>query len=492
MSVVESIERRLYIDGTWSEGTGASVIDVVNPATEEIVARVPEASEDDIGQAVLAARRAFDDGPWPNLAPRDRSEALWRFHDALASRKSELIELTVTEAGSTQMLGDFLQVQTPLDHLAWWAERAATFPFTEPLPPVLGMGIGQGVVRKEPVGVVAGLTPFNFPIFLNLWKLGPALAMGNACVLKPSPFTPLEAIVLAEAAEAAELPRGVLNVVTGDIEGSKLLTTHPAVDLVSFTGSDAVGKQVMAQASGSLKKVLLELGGKSACLIFPGVDLDRVIPSAAMMGFLTHCGQGCALTTRLVVHKSIHDRVVEKLCEFLPLMSIGDPANPANMIGPLIRESQRERVERYVQLGLDEGAELVYGGARPEGLDKGFFYMPTLFDNVDNKMTIAQEEIFGPVGAVISFSDTDEAIRIANDSRYGLAGAVWHPDPVDAYGIASKLRTGTVTINGGGGGMNAAAPFGGYKHSGVGRELSDHGLHEYLELKTVMWGAGQL
>ena len=426
------------------------------------------------------------------MKPRERSDALWRFHEALASRKPELVELSVAEAGSTQMIGDFLQVQTPLDHLAWWAERAGTFPFTEPLPPVMGMGIGQGVVRKEPVGVVAALTPFNFPLFLNLWKLGPALAMGNTCVLKPSPYTPLEAIVLAEAAEAAELPPGVVNVVTGDVEAAKLVTTHSGVDLVSFTGSDVVGSQVMAQASQSLKKVLLELGGKSACLVFPGVDLDQVVPAAAMTGFLTHCGQGCALTTRLLVHESLHDRFVEKLCDFLSFVTVGNPADPSSMVGPLIRESQRERVERYVQLGIDEGAELVFGGKRPDGIDKGYFYSPTLFTNVDNKMKIAQDEIFGPVGVVIPFSDPEEAIQIANDSRYGLSGAVWHPDPLDAYAMAARLRTGSVTINGGGGGMNPAAPFGGYKHSGVGRELSDHGLHEYLELKTVMWSAGRL
>lgn len=479
----------LYIDGRWVAGRGGE-LEVINPANEEVIGRVPEASVADIQDAVSAARRAFDDGPWGRMTPAERSKLLVAFHEACVARKQEILDLNVAEAGSTQLLADFLQVSIPLEHFRWFAERAATYPFEEPLPPTIGMGIGQGVVRKEPAGVVAAITPFNFPFFLNLWKLGPALATGNTMVLKPSPYTPLEAFLLGEIADEVGLPPGVLNVVTGDVDAGRELTTSPDVDIVSFTGSDVVGRKVMAQAAEGLKKTLLELGGKSALIVCAGSDLDKVVPQA-IMGFTTHCGQGCALTTRILVQRSIHDDLVERIRNFLGFMSIGDPADPTVMVGPLIRESQRERVERYVELGRAEGAQVAFGGGRPPGLDRGYFVEPTLFTGVDNSMRIAREEIFGPVGCVIPFDDIDEAVRIANDSPYGLAGGVWHPDPIVAYDIARRIRAGTITVNGGGGGFGSHGPFGGFKQSGVGRELSDYGLLEYLELKTVQWGVGQ-
>ncbi len=482
-------EYDLFIDGTWTPGHGGELA-VINPANGENIGRVPEASVEDIDAAVTAARHAFDEGPWPTMAPAERSRILLAFLDALTKRKESLLDLNMAEAGSTRMLADFLQVGIPLEHFRWFAERAATFPFEEPLPPVIGMGIGQGIISKEPVGVVAAITPFNFPLFLNLWKIGPALAMGNTMVLKPSPHTPLEAFVLGEIAEEAGLPPGVLNVVTGGIDAGRALTTSPGVDLVSFTGSDVVGSEVMGQAALGLKKTLLELGGKSANIIFAGSDLDRVVPQT-IMGFTTHAGQGCALTTRILVQRSIHDQLVERLCTFLGFLSVGDPTDPMVMMGPLISEAQRARVERYVALGRDEGATVAFGGGRPDGLENGFFVQPTLFTDVDNSMRIAREEIFGPVGCIIAFDTLDEAVQIANDSPYGLAGAVWHPDPVAAYGVAKRLRTGTVTVNGGGGGFGPYGPFGGFKRSGIGRELSDYGLHEYVELKTIQWGAAQ-
>jgi len=479
----------LYIDGQWVAGRGGE-LEVLNPATEEVIGRVPEASVEDIHDAVAAARRAFEEGPWPRMRPAERSKLLVAFHEACQARKQEILELNVAESGSTQLLADFLQVTIPLEHFRWFAERAATFPFEEPLPPTIGMGIGQGVVRKEPAGVVAAITPFNFPFFLNLWKLGPALAAGNTVVLKPSPYTPLEAFLLGELADEVGLPSGVLNIVTGDVDAGRALTTSDEVDIVSFTGSDVVGRKVMAQAAEGLKKTLLELGGKSALIVCAGSNLDKVVPQA-IMGFTTHCGQGCALTTRILVQRSIHDDLVERLRTFLGFMSVGDPADPSVMMGPLIREAQRERVERYVELGRTEGAEVAFGGGRPAGLDRGFFVQPTLFTGVDNSMRIAREEIFGPVGCVIPFDDVDDAVRIANDSPYGLAGGVWHPDPVVAYDMASRVRAGTITVNGGGGGFGPYGPFGGFKQSGIGRELSDYGLLEYLELKTVQWGAAQ-
>lgn len=482
----------LFVDGAWVPGTGDEEITVLNPATEETIGRVPQATTKDVVAAIEAARRAFDEGPWGRSTPTERSRFLQRFHESLVARKDELVNLVVQEAGSAQMLADFLQVQTPLDHLAWWAERAATFPYIEPMPPSVGLlGLGQGAIHKEPVGVVGAITPFNFPIFLNLWKLGPALAMGNTVVLKPSPYTPLEAFVLGEVLAELDLPPGVVNIVTGDIAAGEELTTNPAVDLVSFTGSDVVGRSVMGQASGTLKKTLLELGGKSANIVFEGVNLDDVA-SGAVMGFTTHCGQGCALTTRILVQRRIHDELVEKMKTFLEFLPVGDPADPANLMGPLIRESQRERVEGYVQIALEEGAELAFGGGRPAALDRGYFVEPTLLTGVENSMRIAQEEVFGPVGVVIPFDDADDAVRLANDSRFGLGGGVWHPDPAQAYEVAKRLRTGMVQVNGGGGALiNQFGTFGGYKQSGVGRELSDHGLQEYCELKTIAWPAGR-
>lgn len=479
----------LFIDGAWTPASSDDHLTVINPATEERIGEVAQASTSDVVRAIAAARRAFDEGPWPRMAPAERARYLAAFHAALVRRKEELVDLVVTEAGSTRMVADFLQVQTPLDHLAWWAERAASFPYMEPLPPVTGMGLGQGVILKEPVGVVAAITPFNFPIFLNLWKLGPALAMGNTVVLKPSPYTPLEAFVLAEVLAEIGLPPGVVNVVTGDAAAGAELTTNPGVDLISFTGSDVVGRKVMEQASGGLKKVLLELGGKSPNIIFGGADLDRLLPMA-VMGFTIHCGQGCALTTRILVQRSMHDELVERMRAFLGFFSVGDPSDPSVMMGPLIREEQRARVERFVASGIEAGAEVAFGGGRPAGVDRGFFVEPTLFTGVENSMEIAQEEIFGPVGVVIPFDSEDDAIRIANDTRYGLGGGIWHPDPARAFELARQIRTGMVTINGGGGGFTPFGTFGGYKHSGIGRELGDHGLHEYVELKTVAWPVG--
>jgi len=376
-----------------------------------------------------------------------------------------------------------------------WAERAATLESVEALPPMTtGVGtLGQGAVLKEPAGVVAAITPYNFPILLAVWKLGPALATGNTVVLKPSPYTPLSALIFGEIAEEAELPQGVLNVVTGGIEVGRALTTEPGVDIVTFTGSDAVGREVMAQAATGLKKVVLELGGKSANLVLEDANLDDplFLPSA-LGGFITHSGQACAVTTRLLVHRSLYDEVAARLQAALPFVKIGNPLDPEVAMGPLIREQARERVERYVKLGLEEGAKLLAGGSRPKDLAKGFFFEPTLFGDVDNRMKIAQDEIFGPVGCLIPFDSDEEAVRLANDSRYGLGGAIWSGNSLRAYELAKKVRTGSITINGGHAGMSPMpyAPFGGYKQSGLGRENGDLGLEEYRQVKTVSWPAG--
>ena len=482
---------RLYIGGEWVEASGDDAVAVVNPATEEVIAQVPQASVADVDRAVTAARRAADEGPWPRMSPRERSNALLRFTQVIADRKTELVDLIIAEAGSARSIASALQFDTPLRYANWFAERTASFPFLEPLPPNAGpRGLGQGVILKEPVGVVAAITPFNFPLYLNLVKVVPALAAGNTVVLKPSPLTPLEALVLGEIADAAELPAGVLNVVTGDVEASERLTMHPGVDMVSFTGSDAVGKKIMGQAAEGLKKILLELGGKSPNIVFKGSDVDKFAKSAAF-GFTSHAGQGCALPTRILADRAIYDDVVDKLAAALGKINVGDPTDTATGMGPLIREAQRARVERYVDAGTAEGARVAWGGSRPASLTRGYFYEPTLFADVKSSMSVAQDEIFGPVGVVIPFDGEDEAVAIANDTRYGLAASVWHPDAVRAFDLAQRIQAGTVSINGGGGGPNPWGPFGGYKQSGIGREFGDYGLLEYTQLKTVSWSAGR-
>ena len=475
---------QLYIGGEWVEATSDDGLDVINPATEEVIGQVPQASVEDVDRAVAVARRAFEEGPWPRQSARERSDALLRFMQTVADRQAELLP-------GSRMVLDALQFDTGFRYAQWFAERTASFPYLDPLPPQAGArGLGQGVILKEPIGVVAAITPFNFPLYLNLSKVVPALAMGNTVVLKPSPYTPLEAFVLGEIADAAELPPGVLNVVTGEVAAGERLTTHPGVDMISFTGSDFVGKKIMSQAAEGLKRILLELGGKSPNIAFAGSDVQKFAQSAAA-GFTIHAGQGCALPTRILADRSVYDDVVEGMRAALAKVSVGDPTDRKTMMGPLIREAQRERVERYVAAGTSEGARLACGGRRPAGIERGYFFEPTLFADVSSSMSVAQDEIFGPVGVVIPFDGEEEGIRIANDSRYGLAASVWHPDPVRAYEIARLVQAGTVSINGGGGGPNLWGPFGGYKHSGIGREYGDYGLLEYTQLKTVSWSAGR-
>jgi aldehyde dehydrogenase (NAD+) len=482
---------RLYIGGAWVEATGDAEVAVLNPATEAVIAQVRQASTADVDRAVAAARHAFDDGPWPRMSPRERSDALVRFTQIVTDRRNELVDLIIAEAGSARPIAQMMQFDTPLRYASWFAERAATFPFVEPLlPQVSARGLGQGAILKEPMGVIAAITPFNFPLYLNLVKVMPALAVGCTVVLKPSPLTPLEAFVLGDIADEAELPPGVLNVVTGDAAESEHLTTHPGVDMVSFTGSDAVGKQIMSQSAQGLKKVLLELGGKSPNIVFEGSDLGKFAAGAAF-AFTIHAGQGCALPTRILAQRSVYDEVVEKVAGALGRIKVGDPNDPKTGMGPLIRAAQRDRVERYVDAGQAEGARLACGGTRPAALDRGYFFEPTLFADVTSSMAIAQEEIFGPVGVVIPFDDEDDAVRIANDTRFGLAASVWHSDPVRAFELAKRIHAGTVTLNGGGGGPHLWGPFGGYKHSGIGREFGDYGLLEYTQLKTVSWSAGR-
>jgi aldehyde dehydrogenase (NAD+) len=481
--------RLLYIGGRWEPASGGRTRPVVDPATEETAAEVAEASAADVDRAVLAARRAFDDGPWGRTSPRERAAALRHFLDRLTERKEEAVDRVITEVGTPVALARGLQVQVPLEHLADMVDRVlATYRFSVPMPPTFGAGIGQGEVLREPAGVVAAVTPFNYPFFTNLSKIGPALAAGCAVVLKPAPATPLSALLLAEVADEAGLPPGVLNVLpSGDPEAGRRLTGHPGVDMVSFTGSVPTGAAISAQAAAGIKRVGLELGGKNADVVLEDADLERAVAHFGY-GFTRNSGQGCGCMTRLIVHWSRYDQAVELLIARVADYRVGDPRDPATDLGPMISAAQRERVEDYVRTGVAEGATLAFGGGRPKGVDRGFFLEPAVFTEVKSSMRIAQEEIFGPVAAVIAVADDDEAVAVANDTEFGLTGAVWSGDPLRAYRVARRMRTGQVVINGGGGGTNPHAPYGGYKHSGIGREFGAAGLEQYLETKALLWG----
>ncbi len=488
MKVEHEFPGRLYIGGEWIATRDREA--VINPATEDVFAEAPLGARREAEDAIAAAREAFDKGSWPRLTPQERAAKMGAFLAAIEARKPDILRLIVAEAGATVKTAETVQYATPMAH-ARYAVEAGSRPRDIAIAPGIapdlrsGKALVGGVVRREPAGVVAAITPYNFPFYLNLVKVAPALVMGNTMVLKPSPYTPFEALVFGEIADEVGLPKGVLNIVTGGTEVGEILTTDPRVDLISFTGSDAVGSQIMAQAAPTLKRLLFELGGKSALIIRGDADLDRAL--TAGLGFLTHCGQGCALQTRHIVHNSVRSAYVERLAAAVRAVKIGDPSAADTGLGPLIRGSQRTRVERYVEAGLKSGARLVTGGRKPQDQTRGFFYEATVFDDVDNASSIAQDEIFGPVATVIGFDTDEEAIALANASLFGLSGAVFSGSMSAAFEIAAALRTGGVSINGGGVSPSAGVvpPFGGFKRSGLGRENGEEGLNAYTELKSV-------
>jgi acyl-CoA reductase-like NAD-dependent aldehyde dehydrogenase len=479
--------KSLYIGGNWVPPSSDEVVKPVNPATEEVLGIVPQGHAADAEKAIAAARSAFDEGQWPRLAVRERTDVLRRMSAVMRRRRQEFFDVDLAEtgraAGSVPVF-----VDVPFDRWDDLIDRVVpAFEFVEPMPPfITGGKVGQGAVHREPFGVVSVITPFNAPLMLALAKLGPALAAGCTVVLKPSPYTPISAFLLAEVADEAGLPPGVLNVLPGNLDVGQQLTTHRDVDMVSFTGSDTVGRQILAQASGTLKKVVLELGGKSGNIICEDADLAKVAPHV-LQNFTGNAGQGCGMLTRTIVHESVHDALVDRLLGLLPSVRVGNPADNGVTMGPLISSAQLERVEELIAAGLDEGARIAYGGKRPGHLSKGFYLEPTLMVDVRSSMQVAQREFFGPVGVVIPFRSDEEAVRIANDSDYGLAGSVWSADAARAYQIAQRIRTGSVAVNGGGGRLNPHGPFGGYKASGLGREWGRWGLEEFLQHKTISW-----
>ncbi|NBU83873.1 MAG: aldehyde dehydrogenase family protein [Sphingomonadaceae bacterium] len=470
---------------------------VINPATEAVIGQAPVASLTQVDAAIAAARDAFDNGPWPQMTLDQRGDILDRMVAALKARQADIAALIVAEVGCAQGITQIMQVANPINHLAATI-RHGRRDDSERLPlditpnmfaPDGPQNVGGTTVVREPFGVVSAITGYNFPFLLNLAKIGPALMAGCTMILKPSQFTPYSALLFGEICNEIGLPKGVLNIVTGGIAEGQLLCTDERVDMVTFTGSESVGAAIMAQAAPTLKKVHLELGGKSAMIVRHDADVQRA--AAMAVGFLSvNAGQGCAIPTRLLVHNSIRPAFVATAAAIAAHIKVGDASDPSVTMGPLIRDSQRTKVEHYIALGKAAGATLVCGGGRPVGLHKGYFTEMTLFDNVTNNMAIAQEEIFGPVGCIMGFDTDDEAVKIANDSRYGLAGAIETTDAAAGYAMALKIRTGSVALNGGTGTMSFA-PIGGYKRSGIGREYGPNWLREYQHEKSIFYPIGR-
>ena len=480
----------MLVDGELIEAESTATFQNVNPATEEVLGEVADGSTVEMQRAIGAARRAFDDTDWStNRALRKR--CLQQLQDALESEREELREQLILEAGAPRMLTAGPQLDSPLDHaLRHPIKLIDEYPWEVDLGEAVNLQGSMDVrmVVKEPVGVVGAITPWNFPFEVTINKLAQALATGNTVVLKPAPDTPWHATLIGRlVAERTDIPAGVLNVVTSsDHLVGEELTLSPQVDLISFTGSTAVGKRIMEKGAATLKRLFLELGGKSATIVLDDADLGL----ASMMGIAvcTHAGQGCAIPTRMLLPRSRYDEGVALLSEVLAAAPYGDPQRGDVLMGPLISARQRERVLGYVRTGVEEGATLVSGGGIPEGYERGFFVEPTLFVDVDNSMTIAQEEIFGPVLCVIPFDDDDDAVRIANESSYGLAGMVFSGSHERSMAVARRVRAGSVSVDGGLT-YGADLPFGGYKESGIGRQNGVAGFDQYLELKSLAWPA---
>lgn len=479
---------QLFIGGKAVSGEGESFA-VLNPGTEETVAELRGASAPQIEAAISAARRAYDSGVWSARPAVERAASLRRLMTYLAAQRQRLIELSIQEAGCPVSSGTMhAQVASPLQHGLEVLDLFLKLPEFEenPLPfeqrITLKGGAVQSLRRYLPVGVVAAISAYNFPFYTNLWKVLPALVAGNTVILRPSPLTPLAALMFAEAAEAAELPAGVLNVIVEDgAAGGIALSTHPDVDMVAFTGSSAVGKQVVAQASSTMKRLQLELGGKSAQIYLPDSVQDARM-AAAIVCF-AHAGQGCALGTRIFVPESEKAQLLESMAAPLAHVVIGDPADPKTTLGPVISAAQRARCHRYVDLAVAHGARIVCGGKAPDSPKKGFYFEPTILDVPDNRNPAAQEEIFGPVVCVIGYRDLDHVVEMANDNLYGLSGYVTGKDIKQAIAVASRLRTGTVQINGGL--MSAYASSGGWRLSGIGRERGVEGLRIYQQIQVM-------
>ncbi|KUI29219.1 aldehyde dehydrogenase family protein [Mycobacterium sp. GA-2829] len=483
MTSLDTVGTRLLIDGDLIADVGAT-FDVVNPSTGEVARTVPLGGPAHADAALAAARRAFDGGDWSGMSAEQRGRVLIRLADLVEAHTEDFTHFVETEVGTCRRVAGPGQVIRPMDHYRDMVAKACS-ELGRTLPQLPGPPVtGQRVVR-EPWGVVAAITPWNAPHLLNLWKVAPALATGNTMVLKPAPEAPSCALLLGELAAQAGVPAGVLNVVTGGAEVGQALVADPRVDMVAFTGSSEVGRAIAQSAAATLKHTLLELGGKSALLALPDADVPSLV--AAVMRFVTLAGQGCGLLTRVLVPDALHDSVVDALTEAMRQVRVGPADDPSTVMGPVISAVARDRIEATVDAAAAEGARIAFGGRRADGVpDGGFYVQPTLLTDVTNDMTVAREEVFGPVIAVIRYSgDPDEGVRIANDSPYGLVGAVWTADTTLGLRVASRIRAGQVRVNATA--SSNEAPFGGYKQSGVGREVGWEGLLEYTTVKYVAW-----
>ena len=469
------VRDRFFIGGQWVAPSGRETIDVHNAGSGEVMGRVPAGTEKDIDAAVAAARSAFES--WSALAPDRRAEYLEKISAALKARADELAKTIAQEVGMPLKMSSRIQAGLPIANFANYAKLVREFQFEN--------RVGNSVVVREPVGVVGAITPWNYPLHQITLKVAPALAAGCTVVLKPSEVAPFNAFILAEAAESVGLPKGVLNVITGyGTTAGEALVKHPGVDMISFTGSTRAGKRISELAAQTVKRVALELGGKSASVILEDADLAAAV-KGTVNGCYLNSGQTCTALTRMLVPQSKYEEAAKIAAEVAKGFTVGDPLAESTRLGPLTSKAQLERVRGYIRKGLEEGAELVAGGVEPpENVPAGGYYVrPTVFGKVRNDMTIAQEEIFGPVLSIIPYRDEEEAIRIANDTMYGLAGAVWSKDEARAQRVARRIRAGQVDVNGGAFNMNA--PFGGFKQSGHGREAGVYGLEEFLEYKSL-------
>ena len=474
MATPDTIRDSLYIDGAWVPSTGTGSIEVIDSTTEDIMGTVPEGTTDDVGLAVAAAKAAFP--AWSARPVAERTALMTKVAEALGARMDSLADLITHEVGMPLVLSQLVQVGLPINSFASAAQVAADFTWEQT--------VGNSLIVREPIGVVGCITPWNYPLHQIAAKVAPALAAGCTVVVKPSEVAPLNAFVLAEIMDEVGVPAGVFNLVTGygPVVG-EAIAAHEDVDMVSFTGSTRAGKRVTEVAAGTVKRVALELGGKSANVILADADLATAVPDGVGKCYL-NSGQTCSALTRMLVPRDRLAEAEELARTTAESFTPGDPFDAATRLGPLVSAAQRDRVRNYIDKGVGEGATLVTGGVEtPEGLDAGFFVAPTVFSNVTRDMTIAREEIFGPVLVIMPYDTEEEAVEIANDTDYGLAGGVWSSDPEHAKAVARRLRTGQVEVNGGS--FNPAAPFGGYKQSGNGREFGSFGLEEFLEVKAM-------
>ena len=480
-------ETRILVDGELIHADNGATFDNINPATEEVLGNVADASAAEMNRAIAAARRAFDDTDWTtNRALRKR--CLEQLHEAIVTEAEALREELIAEVGSPRALTYMAQLDGPLaDGLLYPAQMIDKFPWDRDLGDAQMFGINsRRAVWKEPIGVIGAITPWNYPLEVTINKVGQILATGNTMVLKPAPDTPWNATRLGRLmAEKTDIPAGVVNVVTSsDHLVGEVLTLSPMVDMISFTGSTVTGKRIMEKGAATLKRVFLELGGKSAMIVLDDADFPSVVPTGSAV--CMHAGQGCAMQTRMLLPRSRYEEGVELIMAAMSQMPYGDPNDMGNYMGPLISEKQLNRVLGYIAKGQQEGATLALGGSRPARLPKGWFVEPTLFTDVDNSMTIAREEIFGPVLAVIAYDDDEHAIRIANDSEFGLSGGIFSADEARATSMARRIRTGSLSVNGGVW-YGADSPYGGYKGSGIGRQNGLEGFEQHLETKAIAW-----